>query len=119
MENKEQQPGSSLVHNGFDKTLVIVTYVLMFFTAVIGPLIIWVIKKDEDPATEAVLRNLLNFGISYTIYLIIAGLTTIILIGYILSPLIGLAFYIFIIIGIVKSSDGEIYRAPFTIDFIK
>ncbi|CAD2078914.1 orotate phosphoribosyltransferase [Jeotgalicoccus coquinae] len=118
MENNEHSY-NNIVYKGFDKTLVIITYVLMFFTAVVGPLIVWVIKKDDDPATEAALRNLVNFGISYTIYLIIAGLTTIILIGYILSPLIGIAFYIFIIIGIVKSSDGEIYKAPFTIDFIK
>ncbi|WP_026859951.1 DUF4870 domain-containing protein [Jeotgalicoccus psychrophilus] len=118
MENNEQ-PHSNIVSNGFDKTIVIITYVLMFFTAVIGPLIVWVIKKDDDPATEAALRNLVNFGISYTIYLIIAGLTTIILIGYLLTPIITVAFYIFIIIGIVKSSDGEIYKAPFTIDFIK
>lgn len=30
----------NLVHGGFDKTLVIITYILMFFTAVIGPLIV-------------------------------------------------------------------------------
>lgn len=118
MENNEQ-PYSNIVNNGFDKTIVIITYVLMFFTAVIGPLIVWVIKKDDDPGTEVALRNLVNFGISYTIYLIIAGITTIILIGYILTPIVTVAFYIFIIIGIVKSSDGEIYKAPFTIDFIK
>lgn len=118
MENNEQRY-SNIVNNGFDKTIVIITYVLMFFTAVIGPLIVWVIKKDDNPATEAALRNLVNFGIPYTIYLFIAGLTTIILIGYLLTPLIAVAFYIFIIIGIVKSSDGEIYKAPFTIDFIK
>lgn len=109
----------NLVHGGFDKTLVIITYVLMFFTAVIGPLIVWAIKKDDDPATEAALRNLVNFGISYTIYLIISGLLTVILIGYILTPAVTVAFYIFIIIGIIKSSDGEIYKVPFTIDFIK
>lgn len=118
MDNNEQ-PYNNIVSNGFDKTMVIVTYVLMFFTAVIGPLIVWVLKKDGDPATEVALRNLVNFGISYTIYLIIASLTMIILIGYILTPIVTVAFYIFIIIGIVKSSDGEIYKAPFTIDFIK
>ncbi len=30
----------NLVHGGSDKTLVIITYILMFFTAVIGPLIV-------------------------------------------------------------------------------
>lgn len=118
MDNNEQQY-SNPVSGSFDKTIVIITYVLMFFTAVIGPLIVWLIKKDDDPATEVALRNLLNFGISYTIYLIIAGITTIILIGYLLTPIVTVAFYIFIIIGIVKSSGGEIYKAPFTIDFIK
>lgn len=118
MDNNEQ-PYNNIVSNGFDKTIVIITYVLMFFTAVIGPLIVWVLKKDSDPVTEVALRNLVNFGISYTIYLIVASVTMIILIGYILTPIVTVAFYIFIIIGIVKSSDGEIYKAPFTIDFIK
>lgn len=106
-------------NNGFDSTLVLVSYVVSLFTAVVGPLIIWALKKDDSPATATALRDVANFGLSYTIYMFIAWLTTVVLIGFVLGPIVTLAFYIFAIIGIVKGINGEAYKPPFTIDIFK
>lgn len=104
---------------GFDSTLVLVSYILSLFTAVVGPLLIWALKKDDAPATADGLRHVANFGLSYTIYMFIAWLTTFILIGFVLVPIVTVAFYIFAIIGIVKALNGEAYKPPFTIDIFK
>jgi len=104
---------------GFDKSMVMVSFIVSAFTAVVGPLILWVLKKDEDPATAEALRHVANFGLSYTIYGIVAGLLTVVLIGAIIGPIIGLAFYIFLILGAVKAYNGEMYKPPFTLDIIK
>ncbi|WP_213809988.1 DUF4870 domain-containing protein [Jeotgalicoccus sp. WY2] len=104
---------------GFDSTLVLVSYILSLFTAVVGPLLIWALKKDDEPLTADALRHIANFGLSYTIYMFIAWLSTIILIGIVLAPAVTIAFYIFAIIGIVKAINGEAYKPPFTIDIFK
>lgn len=105
--------------NGSDKTLILVSYIVSLFTAVVGPLIIWALKKDDDPLTAKALRDVANFGLSYTIYMFAAWLTSIILIGLVLGPAVTIAFYVFAIIGIVKAINGEVYKPPFTIDIFK
>lgn len=104
---------------GFDSTLVLVSYILAIFTTVVGPLILWAIKKDDDPSTADGLRHVANFSISYTIYSIVAWITSVILIGFILGPIVNVLMLVFVIIGIVKAANGELYKPPFTLDFIK
>ncbi len=106
-------------HTGYDSSLVLVSYILALFTLLIGPLIIWALKKDDDPATAEALRVVANFGISYTIYALIAWATTVIVIGFVLGPIIQVATIVFIVIGIIKTANGEMYRPPFTLDIIK
>lgn len=107
-------------HNsGFGNTIVLVSYVVSLFTAVVGPLIIWALKKDGNPATSNALRHVANFGLSYTIYMFVAWLTSFILIGLVLGPIVTVAFYIFAIIGIVKAINGESYKPPFTLNIFK
>ncbi|MFB9860377.1 DUF4870 domain-containing protein [Salinicoccus siamensis] len=103
----------------FDKSIVMVSFLVAAFTAVIGPIILWVLKKDEDEATGEALRVVANFGLSYTIYMFVAWLTSFILIGLILGPILTIAFYVFIVIGAIKANEGEIYKPPFTLDIIK
>src|SRR5699024_733725 len=105
--------------SGFDSTLVLVSYVISLFTAVVEHFIWWAIKKDDEQTTTIALIDVANFVLSYTIYMFIAWATTIILIGYILGPIVTIAFYVFAIIGIVKAVNGEAYKPPFTIDIFK
>ena len=86
---------------------------------VVGPLIIWQIKKDEfgfvgDQGKEAV-----NFQITILIYLIVSGLLTFLCIGFVLLPAVGIFDFVFMLIAAVKANDGEHYRYPLTIRFIK
>lgn len=106
-------------NTGFDSTLVLVSYIVSLFTAVVGPLLIWALKKDDNPLTADALRHVANFGLTYTIYMFAAWLTSIILIGFVLGPIVTVAFYVFAIIGIVKAVNGEAYKPPFTIDIFK
>jgi uncharacterized Tic20 family protein len=86
---------------------------------IIGPLILWVVKKDEDAFVEATGREVLNFQISATIYGIICGLLFLVFIGVILLPILVIAVIIYTIIGALKANEGQLYRYPFTIRFLK
>lgn len=92
---------------------------LSFFTTIIGPLIIWLLKKDESAYVDYYGKMYLNFAISYIIYGILATISTVILIGFVIGPIVGLAGLVFTIIGIVKAYEGSYYKIPFVIEIFK
>ena len=88
------------------------------FGNVIGPLVIWLLKKHDSAAIDAHGKEALNFQLSMTIYTLLAGLSCFFVIGIVLLPLILLANVILIIIASIKASNGEFYRYPLTIRFV-
>jgi len=103
------------------RTMALVAHILGIFTWFIGPLIIWMINKDDssksfvtDQAQEA-----LNFQITITIAMLISFVLMIVIIGGLLAPLVGILNLVFCIIAAVKANNGEAYRYPFTLRLIK
>ncbi|HEY0075363.1 MAG TPA: DUF4870 domain-containing protein [Abditibacteriaceae bacterium] len=93
-------------------------YIGVPFGHIFGPLLIWLIKKDEIPFVNDQGREAVNFGITLTIFYIAAFLTALFLIG--IPALLALPV-VHLIIGIVaamRASEGEVYRYPFNIRFI-
>ena len=86
---------------------------------IIGPLVLWAIKKDEMPSVNEHGKESVNFQISMTIYTIIAALSTFILIGFVLLPAVVVLNIVLVISAGVKAANGEFYRYPLTIRFIK
>lgn len=89
------------------------------FGWIIGPLVIWLIFRDRSAFIDEHGKEALNFQISYTIYSMISLILCLILIGFLLLAAIGILWFIFVIIATVRASNGEGYRYPFTIRFIK
>ena len=89
------------------------------FGNIIGPLIIWLIKREEFPLVDDQGRESLNFQISMTIYTIVSFFLCFIIIGFLILPAVLLADLILVIIASVKANKGEAYRYPLTIRFIK
>jgi hypothetical protein len=96
------------------------------FGNLIGPLLVWQIKKHEIPSVEAHGKAALNFQITVTLALFASAAVAVILsffcVGYLLFPLVGLmalAGIIFPIIAGLKANDGQAYKYPCTIEFLK
>ena len=89
------------------------------FGNILAPLIIWLIKKDEMSFVENQAKEVLNFQISMTIYLLISGILCFILIG--IPFVIGLGIFnvIITIIAGIKANDGKSYRYPINLRLIK
>jgi uncharacterized protein len=88
------------------------------FGNIIGPLIVWLVKKQEFSSVDAHGKESLNFQISMTIYTIIAGLSVFVLVGFILLPAVLIANLVLVIIAAIKASNGEFYRYPLTMRLI-
>ena len=89
------------------------------FGNVIGPLIVWQVKKDSLPFAADQGKEALNFNITVAIAAVIASLLIFVAIGLLLLPLVGLVWLIFTIMGALKANNGEAYRYPFALRLIK
>jgi uncharacterized Tic20 family protein len=89
------------------------------FGNIIGPLVVWLVKKGEFPAVDQNGKEALNFQISVTIYGLVCGLLVLVLIG--IPLLIGLVIFdiIMIVMSSVKANNGQPVRYPLCIRFIK
>ncbi len=85
----------------------------------LGPLIVWLIKRGESPEIDAHGKESLNFQISMLLYTIISGIFCIILIGFLFIPILWVLNAVFVIIASIQASDGKFYRYPMTIRFIQ
>ena len=84
---------------------------------VLGPLIVWLMKRGDDDYAEWHAREALNFNISIMIYTIVSAVLILLLIGILLLPVVLLSWFILVIVGAVKASSGEYYRYPMTLRF--
>jgi len=89
------------------------------FGNIIGPLVIWLIKKDESPFVDDQGKESLNFQISITIYCLIAAVLILVIIGIFLLIGLGIFAIVMIIIAAVKANNGEKFRYPLTIRFVR
>jgi uncharacterized protein len=99
---------------------------LIPFGNVLGPLIVWQIKKNEIPSVEEHGKAALNFQLTVLIALFVGIIAAVLLsfvcIGFLLIPVviaIGLCGLIFAIIAAIKASNGEPYRYPWSLNLVK
>ena len=88
------------------------------FGNILGPLIMYLIKKDEMPFGGGQAKEALNFQISLTIYGIVSGILVLVFVGVLLLAALLVIFIVFTIIAAIKSNEGEFYRYPLTIRFV-
>jgi hypothetical protein len=86
---------------------------------ILAPLVVWIVKRDDDPFIDDQGKEAVNFQITMTLAAIVAGLLIVVLIGLVLLPIVLLAMIILPIVAAMRARDGEPYRYPFTIRFIK
>ncbi len=86
---------------------------------ILGPLILWLVKRPESPELDRVGKEVLNFQISYSIYIAVAVGLCFFCLGFIVLPVVLIAWLVFMIIAAVKTSNGEAYSYPLTIRFLQ
>lgn len=91
----------------------------------LGPLIIWLVKKDTMPFVNDQAKEALNFNITIAIIFVILTILSVATLGFglvVALPLmfiIGIAALVLIIMAAVKANEGKAYRYPFALRLIK
>ncbi len=106
--------------------LLLQTSTLLFFLPAIPfgnillPLIIKLMQGDKYPELKKFYRELLNFQLTFWIYLAISSLSYFIYIGYVLIPIVIIAWTVLTIINFTKIRKCNYnYQYPYTINFFK
>jgi len=92
---------------------------LIPFGSVLGPLIIWLIKKDEMPFVNDQGKESLNFQLTMLIAVIVSAILMLVFIGFLLLGVLIIYQIIVVIMASIKANEGVRYRYPYTIRFIK
>ncbi len=91
----------------------------------IGPLVIWLVKKDTLPFVADQAKEALNFAITVSAIFVLLWILTVVTLGIgglVTVPLmfiVGITALVLTIIAAVRSNNGEAYRYPLTVRLIK
>ena len=114
IEQKDERMWGMLSH-----LCALVGFVGIPFGNILGPLVIWLLKKDEIPLVAKEGRESLNFQITITIFGVIAFVLCFAFVGFLLVVPLVLADVILVVMAAVKINNGEQFKYPFSFNLIK
>jgi uncharacterized Tic20 family protein len=92
---------------------------------VVGPLIIWLIKRDTLPFAAEQAKEALNFNITLAIAFCVLVLFSIVTLGiglllaWPIGAILFIAWIVLTIVAAIKANEGVAYRYPFTLRLVK
>ena len=112
--SKEEQNWAMICH------LAALAGFIIPFGNLLGPLIVWLIKRPEMPLVDVHGKESLNFQITVTLAVIISWLLVVVLIGFLMLAVVGIGALVLTIMAAIKVSNGQLdYRYPFALRLLK
>ena len=113
-ENREERTWGMLCHLS-----AFAGFVIPWLGSLLGPLVVWLIKKDQFPFVDDQGKESLNFQITMLILSVVGVITVWIGVGFLLLVAVGVYDIVMVIIATVQTSNGERYRYPVTWRVVK
>ena len=89
------------------------------FGNLLGPLIVWQIKRESDPFVDRQGKEALNFQITVSLAVMVSFLLMLVVIGFFLLGLVSIGALVLTIIAGIKANEGQTYRYPLCWRLIK
>ena len=89
------------------------------FGNLLGPLIVWQLKKETSSFVDDQGKEALNFQITVALAMLVCFLLMFVFIGIILIWVVGIAALVLTIIAGIKANEGKAYRYPFCWRLVK
>jgi len=92
---------------------------------IVGPLIVWLVKRDTMPFAADQAKEALNFNITLAIAfcaLVLFSIITLgigVLLAWPIGAVLFVAWFVLTIIAAIKANEGVAYRYPFTLRLVK
>lgn len=102
-----------------EKDFIVLMHVSVFMAGIILPIVMWSQFKDENEEIDKHGKDIINWGISSILYFFLSFILTFLFVGIFTTFAVGICATIFPIIGAIKASNGEHWKYPLNIGFIK
>ena len=86
---------------------------------VLGPLVVWLTRRDESEFVAAHAKEALNFNISVLLGALACMLLMLVFVGFLLGTALFVAWLVMMLIAAIKASEGQSYRYPFSLRLVK
>ena len=87
--------------------------------SILGPLVLWQLKKQEMPVLEVHAKEVMNFQITVIIAVFVCIPLCLVIIGFLLLPAVAIFALIQMILGAIAANDGRLHRYPLSLRLIK
>jgi hypothetical protein len=85
---------------------------------IVGPLVIWLMRRDDMPFAADQAKETLNFQITVYLAGLVCGILMLLVIGFFLAVILVVAHIVLTLVAAVKASEGVAYRYPFNLRLI-
>jgi uncharacterized Tic20 family protein len=94
----------------------VAAYIALGFVA---PLVVLLVFGQRSAYVRAHAVESLNFNLSWLLYAVVAGILLIIGIGLLILIALGIAYVVLVVIASIRANNGEFFRYPLTIRFVR
>jgi len=89
------------------------------FGNIIGPLVLWSMKKDYSALVDREGKKAINFQLSWTIYMFVSAIMIILVVGIFFLIALALLNLVVILYATIKTINNEDFEYPLSIQFLK
>jgi uncharacterized protein len=93
--------------------------VVWLLGCIIGPLVVWIVRRDQSAFVAEHAREALNFNITVVLAALVCMVLMMVFVGFILGTALFVVWLVFTLIAAIKASEGEHYRYPFSLRLVK
>ncbi|HTD30284.1 MAG TPA: DUF4870 domain-containing protein [Steroidobacteraceae bacterium] len=93
--------------------------VVWLLGCIIGPLVVWLARRDSSAFVAEHAREALNFNITVVLAALVCMALMLVFVGFILGTALFVVWLVFTLIAAIKASEGEHYRYPFSLRLVK
>ena len=99
--------------------LAALAFFILPFGNILGPLVVWLAKRDHSAFVALHAKEALNFNITFLIGALVCGVLLVFSIGILFGAVLFVFWLVMTIIAALKANEGVAYRYPFTVRFVK
>ena len=117
-------PGQAPLPPDQERLWAMLAHLLSFVAAYIAlgflaPLVVLLVFGPRSAYVRAHAVESLNFNLSWLVYAVVGVILIIVGIGLLLLIALGIAYVVLVIIASVRANNGEFFRYPLTIRFMR
>ena len=94
-------------------------FLLPVIGCVVGPLVVWLAKREQSAFVAEAAKEALNFNISVLLAGLLCTMLLFVFIGLLLGAVLFVAWLVLTVVAGIRASEGVHYRYPVSLRIVK